>query len=946
MGKNDYLKSRERQIELLVLGIFTFYDIFVLFVGYKKEWNPYLHLTTLLALVYPWVLYIGKYLNYRSRAYTTAYMCMTCLLIYDFQVDNLLDTLTTFIALVVLVGLYGIPNLMKIMAVCYSLMLFYFIFYKQTLIFGGFFANVRNILQICSVYLVVYVIHYMVKRNLENKNSMMEMIEALQHSERVKDDFLANVSHEIRTPVNTIHGISEIMLNKDIPEHLHEDLFNIQTAGKNLMAVVSDILDFSELQNGEFELMEENYYISSTIYDVINLSVAKKNEKRLQFIVDCDATMPSILIGDEQKLRRVLLSVVDNAIKFTNEGCVRIQIGYRKEEYGINLIISVKDSGIGMTEDTLEKVFESFTQMDMSRKRNIGGVGLGLAISKTIVHKMGGFLTAQSQLGKGTEVQFVIPQRVYDETPIATIENKENLNVAAYIDMEQFEIPAIRDEYARNITHMIEQLNVKCHMCRNLAELKRRDKAERFTHVFISLLEYLEDPEYFDALAKQTNVNIIIDDYDDMKVRNKDLNRVYKPFFILSIVSALNNTDIKKGGINIEIAPETVDISGLHVLIVDDNKMNIRVLEGLLEEYNLQTSYALSGKEALSMIESKEYDLVFMDHMMPEMDGVETFHRIRKKRDDYFKNVPIIALTANAIAGAREMFMKEGFNDFVSKPVESSVLLRVLKKHLLINRPKERVNKESARAFADKIARKTVEQELRLPIVEPKKESESVEEKLVVGDLDVQKGLTYCGNVKNYIMILQNHKETGRENMEHIQALYENENWNNYTISVHGAKSSMMSIGAVELSVLAKDLEMAGRRMDVSYIKANHEAMMKEYERVITILEECPLLAAETSVKSAKANEGVSTMKGEPSDVVTKPELDNEKLKEHLKNLEDAAYGFDGEKMLAVLDEIAQYSYNGRNLDEITQKVMKKVGMSDYFSAYETVEKEIQKLDK
>jgi len=920
MGKKDYLISREKQIELLVLIIYTIYSFFVIYCAYKEHWNPYVQIVILGVLIYPWILFVGRYFSFRSRAYTTAIMCMICLVIYDIHMEYLLDSLTTFIALTILVGLYGIPEIVRLMAWAYSFLLCYYIFIRKNLGFGGdIIDNMRAGLLITTVYVAVFITYYMVKRYEDNKNSMLEMIDALQHSERVKDDFLANVSHEIRTPVNTICGISEILLSNEVPEHLHEDLLGIQIAGKNLISVVSDILDFSELQNEEFDVIEENYHISSTIYDVINLSMAKMGDKKLQFIVDCDANLPSVLMGDEQKIRRVIMNIVDNAIKFTKEGCVRVRVTYRKEEYGINLIVSVKDTGIGMSEENLEMVFEEFTQMDMSRSRSIGGVGLGLAISKAIVHKMGGFFTAKSQLGKGTEVQFVIPQKVYDDTAIAQIEEIDKVNAIVYINMEQFVLSAIRDEYAANIHHMMNQLGIKCHLCRNLAELKRREKQENFSHFFISLREYLEDPQYFDILAKYNNVSIIIDTYDDIKIRNRDLNRIYKPFFVLSIVAVLNSKKEERGRLVVENETRTIDVTDAHALIVDDNRMNIRVVEGLLSEYKMKTSYALSGKEALQMVKTKEYDLIFMDHMMPEMDGVECFHLIRSMDDDYFKNIPIIALTANAIAGAREMFMKEGFNDFIAKPVESSVLLRTLKRHIQFREEEKQQEKEVVSTeLEEKLEEKTGQNAMKTGL------------QSLSTLLDIGKGTMYCGNEKNYIQILGSHRESGRENMAELQALYDVADWKNYTVSVHGTKSSMMSIGAVTLSELAKELELAGKRDDISYITEHHEGMMQEYDKVISLLEESSLFAA----------------KEEKQDVSSRTEITEEEFVALLTKLEDGAYSLDSDAMVHTLEQLENCIYKGEILETMVKSVMKKVAMSDFFSAYETVVKTKEKCDK
>lgn len=755
---------------------------------------------------------------------------------------------------------------------------------------------------------------------------MLEMIDALRKSEREKDDFLANVSHEIRTPINTICGISEIMLKNEVPADMKDDVLNIQSAGRNLMAVVGDILDYSELQEGEFELVEEKYYVSSTIYDVINMSMAKKSEKNLELVVNCDTNIPSILIGDEQKIRRIIMNLVNNAIEFTNEGCVSIHFGFRKEEYGINLIVTVKDSGIGMTKESVENLFKKFSQVDMGRTRKKGGVGLGLAIAQAIVNKMGGFISVKSELGKGSEFQFVIPQKVYDEKPIVELSNKAKVNAAVYINMEQFTHTAIRDEYSDTMRRTIEQLGVKCHICRNLPELKRWDKREHFGQVFISLMEYQEDPVYFDHLAKRTKVNIIIDHYDDTKVQNKMISKIYKPFFVLSIVSALENNLKEKETKHVEVENHQLYAPDAHVLVIDDNQMNIRVVEGLMRTYGVQVSYALSGQEGIDMLSTREYDLVFLDHMMPGMDGIETFQHIRRKSDPYFKEIPIIALTANAIAGAREMFMKEGFTDFLSKPVESSVLQRTLKRHLPIEKQKSIHEKaETERKQA------TVELDIKEAVAKKEaQKAEKSEETFAIGDLDVAKGITYCGNKENYLMILESHRNGAAELMSQLKELFETEDWKNYTIVVHGIKSSMMSIGAVNLSEMAKGLEFAGKGEDYDYIRSNHEPMTKEFNRVMKLLETCPYLP-KMQVEEA---------------VLDKVGITEAEFAEKLIDLENATYEFDGSKMQPILDALSQYVYGGKDLEKELQPVYKKVEMYDFMSAYELVVKIKEKLEK
>jgi len=920
MGKNDYQKSYSRQMESIIISICAIYSFTELILGYRNGWNPIGQIAVLCSILVSWIFFFGKYKSYEIRAYITVTMSQITILVYAIEIGSFYSVLSVFISLCILLGLYGIPKAMIIPVINYTIMLLYFIFVNKSLVWGTYSSDLGMITRILQGYLVMFVIVFLVHRYQKSEESMLEMIHALKKSEREKDDFLANVSHEIRTPINTICGISEIMLKNGVPTEMQEDVLNIQSAGRNLVSVIGDILDYSELQEGEFELVEENYYISSTIYDVINMSMAKKSEKNIEFIVDCDATMPSVLIGDEQKVRRVIMNLVNNAIEFTTEGCVCLQIGYRKEEYGINLIVSIRDTGIGMSKEDIEKLFNKFSQVDMGRSREKGGVGLGLAIAQAIINKMGGFISVKSVLGKGSEFRFVVPQKVYDDKPLVEVPNASAIKAAVYINMEQFDMSEIRDEYAASIKHILEQTNVDCHICRNLAELKRWEKREEYTHVFISYMEYMEDPAYFDSLAKRVRLNLIIDHYDDIKVHNKLIGRIYKPFSILGIVSALKE-NVENGNI-VDIENHQLYAPDARILVIDDNRMNIRVVEGLMREYGVQVTSALSGADGIKLLESNNFDFVFLDHMMPEMDGVETLHNIRRKNDPYFKSIPIVALTANAIAGTREMLLREGFDDFVAKPVENSVLQRTLKKYI----PREKqISIDEAKKIKALDEKKAISEQNKK--VEAKKQRAA--DVLEIGDLDISKGIMYCGNEDNYLEILVSQRDSGQEIMEEIQNLYDREDWKNYTIAVHGIKSSMMSIGAVNLSEMAKSLEFAGKAEKYDVIRTEHDGMIKEFCRVMKILEECEYLGP----------------KEVEEEVVAKEAIASEVFASKLSEMENAMYELDGAKMEGILDELGNYSYGGKDLQKELQSVYKKIEMSDLMAAYAAVEKVKAKLD-
>lgn len=937
-------KGPQRNIERMVLLFFTIYNISILNISAGMKWEMWVFVFILASLLASWIVFAGQYKDYHFRALFVTIMMQITMCLYAMNVKRLYDMLPVLAAFVVLVGLYGIPDLMSAF---YGSVLFVF-FYHMVIAHRIPYHSVEELwqvcFQLCNMLVIVFLVHFWLKKREEVSTRSMKIIEDLKEAQRSKDDFLANVSHEIRTPINTICGMSEVVLQEKNFEKIRENVHYIQTAGRNLMSVVSDILDFSELQSGKLEKEEEAYNITSTINDIINMTLAKMKDKRTELIVDCDATLPCGLFGDEKKIRRVIMNLLDNAVKFTEEGGVIFGITYRKEAYGINLIITVKDTGIGMKEESLEKLFYSFSQVDTKRNRQKGGMGLGLAISRAIVQLLGGVITVKSKLGKGTIVKCVIPQKVLDGNPIVALKQKEELNIGIYADLEQFTMTEIRDEYTNNIRYMIEQMQVRSHVCRNLSELKRRNEYEHFTHIFISIEEYAEEPAYFDELALHTKVIVILDRSDEKKLTNPNLLHIYKPFYILPIVFLLNGDMTNGDDICFNkkakmIAPQA------HILVVDDNLMNLKVMEGVLEKFRIKVSTALSGKEALDKIEDKIYDLVFMDHMMPEMDGIETLHHIRKKAGSYYKAVPIVALTANAIAGAREMFLSEGFMDFLEKPVEISVLQRVLIRNLpknkvyLIEESSEEQEEEwkkepkESRKEEPKEERNEKQEERKMVESEAKTKTEDAneEEKLVIGDLDVETGLLYCGGKTAYLEVLKLCRDTMQENQRMTEELYAQENWKEYIITVHGIKSSMLSIGALKLSELAKGLELSGKAGNFDYIRENHSIMMAEYERVGNILLEHPLFGTKNEVQEKEQE---------------LPVLEEAVFRKKCEELEKYMYELNEEGMLAVLTELQKYQYCKTALQKPLETIVRKVKMSDYMSAVEKTVKLKEELEK
>jgi len=918
-------QGNQKKIEGFLLVMYTIYTAGIIISAARPSLENWIDFTLIGILASCWILFICKYKNYKFRATYTSFMMQISLILYAFYERELRMALPVYIVFVVMVGLYGIAENIVMTVITTGIIFGYHIMVIQTIPL----TNLRDVVsffqRISNVLFVEFLVYVWTKRNYEGSKQLLDVIEELERVESMKDDFVANVSHEIRTPINTICGMNEVLLHEELSEDVREKVMAMQNAGRNLMGVVSDILDFSELQSGEIELEEEAYNISSTINDVINMAVAYKKEKEIELIVDCDPNIPCGLIGDEKKLRRIILKLLSNAIKFTESGCVALQIGFRKETYGVNLVITIRDTGIGIREESLENLFTSFHQVDASRNRQEGGLGLGLAISQALVQKMGGAITVKSKWGKGTTVRVAVPQKVLDEKPIVALQNKVAVNVATYIDMEQFEMLEISDEYSRMILNMAKKLRGRCQVCRSFAELQRRFEKEHFSHVFISNVEYKENASYFDDLAKKTRLIVVLDQKNEKDVPNSQIAKIYKPFYILTIASILNS-EKKESLPVVQQKRVKLDTRNAHVLVVDDNLMNIRVVEEMLSTYNIKVTKADSGEEALEKIVEKKYDFVFMDYMMPEMDGVETLHRIRQKNGEYYQTVPIIALTANTVAGTREQLLREGFNDFLEKPMERSVLERVLRRNLPIEKIFEQViDTEEEKAKKALLPKKEVVETV-----------EDWEQFLIQKGLDVKKAIRYCNGQEAYLKILRGYCKEVETILKQLEAQYKENDWKNYTIVVHGLKSSMYSVGATAVADMAKKLELAGKNSDVTYIMTYHTELIMECRKLFAEIKQCKAVYREEENKSrvveVKVKEKLSK---EPLKKENLQEISEEELLLILESVESAMYNLDEDKMKTLLGKLKNCSYQGRVMEDVISNALHKIEMSDYMTAVE-----------
>lgn len=535
---------------------------------------------------------------------------------------------------------------------------------------------------------------------------------------RAKSEFLANMSHEIRTPLNAVLGMNEMIL-RETPDDspIRTYAWNVKSASETLLSLINDILDFSKIESGKMEIVETPYSLSSVLNDIFNMMRFKAEQKNLEFLIDVDETVPDALFGDEVRIRQVIVNILNNAVKYTPEGSVTFRVGWKQmPDGGAQMSFSSVDTGIGIKEEDMGKLFSQFQRLDLKKNRTVEGTGLGLSITLNLVKMMGGELKVESVYGKGSTFTIILPQKVED-------------------------YEAIGDFRARTEAFMQQQ-------------------------------------------------------------------KTYQESFI---------------------APDAT------ILVVDDSEMNLFVVENLLKKTKIKVVRSMSGADCLEKIVENHYDIIFLDHMMPDMDGIETLERAKALTDSKCADVPIIALTANAISGVREMFISKGFTDYLSKPVDSKALERMLQKYL----PPEKI------LHADDDEKTTDETQSAPDETAAQNEAGEAQPQTAAPEyIDTELGMQYSGGMEEmYRTFIAMFCQRREETQQKLNDAFADENWADYTTFIHALKSTSLSMGGKILSEEAKALEMAGhayldgpedeKEKNLRYIRDNHEKTMRLYDAFV-----------------------------------------------------------------------------------------------------------------
>ena len=812
MDKNDdelFISSH-----LMMLLTYTIFSVILVAEIFVMDWEKWMTFLILGGVLLSWYIYFSNIGSGRMRLWVCSLLMMATFFYYGTHDTSTFDLAVVICVVMFLYTMTGIHSLVTLCQFTYYITMAYEII---NLAAGGMkfdsLTLTRTLLHVAVVTMTAWISRTIINKWQEVLGRSKEEITKLNESTGRLNDFIANVSHEIRTPINTILGLCNIEISKETDRDRKNDLVAIEEAGKRIGEQISNILDFSEIDRNDVAVNYEDYMLSSVFNDLVS-EIEPHRKKNIELIIDVEPSIPSVMNTDVDKLKKILWHLIINGIKFTNEGGVYVHVSSVSQVYGINLIIEVKDTGIGMDEHQLEMIYDDFYKADSGRDRTTGGLGLGMMIVHGFVKSLGGFMIIESSTGEGTSVRVSIPNRIIVPNPCMSVKDRESISLGAYLHFEKYSNPHVREFYDSMVRNIVTGLKVSMHRVDNLGSLRALVDNKKLTHLFAGPEEYNSAVEYMESLASDVLVTVVANPEELNRPTASKVRVMPKPFYCFPVVGILNSKpgdDVFEEG--------AVSFTGARALIVDDEPMNLIVSSGMLRRYGMIVTTCESGQEAIDLCRQNEYDVIFMDHMMPVMDGVEAMRRIRSEQTRSKIITPVIAFTANAVSSAREMFRQAGFDGFVAKPVDMVELERVLKRVLppaLVVANSNQPPKEDYSGIAP----------------------DDIFDRLKAIGVDTDTGMYYSQNDAEFYKTLLNQyvqeSTAKKKTMEESLALG---NLGDYAIQVHSIKSTSKMIGEMNLSEMAKELEEAAKRGDRAFVDKSHDAMLAVYERLLDAID-------------------------------------------------------------------------------------------------------------
>jgi signal transduction histidine kinase/CheY-like chemotaxis protein len=637
-----------------------------------------------------------------------------------------------------------------------------------------------------------------------------------ENTVRAKNAALANASRQIRASVHAILGAVEFCLNSGIGGGLGAEVERIRRVGARLTETVDDILDFSKIESDRLEIVPVEYSLETLVGDIVSAVQIRCIGKRLHFVTSMDGSLPSTLYGDEKRIRQILSNLLGNAVKFTESGEICLKVFERGEKErsteavfddrrGVALCFEVSDTGKGIRTEDINRIFNKFEEVRDAKSD--GGTGLGLAIARSLCRLMDGDIECKSVYGQGSVFTAFVFQEIRDTSPCVSVSDTKNKRVL---------ICENRPSYVDAFEYTVRRVGIDCATARSGRELPLVLKNNPFDYALIAAPLFDEMYAVLKNLAPWI-ITVCLSDYDDdtpssLYAREETLlsGRTLPLPLLPGAVGGLLNDSLDSPELSPGVFKIRFTVPDARFLVVDDIETNLRAAEGFLAAYKARIDVCMSGAEAAELVMRNSYDIVFMDHMMPGMDGIETAHLIRERerneadRDGGAKPVPIVALTANAMPGMREMFLENGFNDFLSKPIDGAKLNAVIEAFV--------ESEKWETPWADDAAAAAEESLPDISGVSAKR-GVAMTGGTLAGYLRVLE--VFCKDAEERLALLRTLIGLTRD-AEHGHAAFD---LNLYITQVHALKSASVSIGAESLSVEAARLEASGKSGDMTYIR-------------------------------------------------------------------------------------------------------------------------------
>ncbi len=512
-------EGKQTSIHLLLATIVTVVGTILILITLVIPWEFWMIPIILVGNSLVWFLHVGRLGSEQFYQNLCTGLLMVGFFFFGVHSNSLFDIPAVACMMILVFSMFDKKRLLFMTAVLYVVELMY-----HWLVLGTITPDmkdtevVRLVLGVCVTVGAISIARYRINRRLETRRDFDKTLRELETAGRQNAVFLSNVSHELRTPINMVIGISEVVLEKEKSPEIKKDMLSVQLAGKRMSTLINNMLDYTEIVEGTLTPSMHEYMITSVLNDVITMSVMQGGSSPLEMVFDIDPKVPAVMMGDSEKITHVLKIIVENSIKFTEEGGINVCVGCRKESYGVNLTIDIYDTGIGMTDSQMNQMFDDFYQADTGSSRLASGLGLGIPIARGLLHAMGGFIHFESKDRQGLETHIAIPQVVVDDSPAVSLDNPEKLCIACYFRPERFSCDEVRGYYDKLIYHLVDGLGIEGYQAHNFEGLLKLLDTHPLTHVFIAQTEYEGNMDYYEGLSQKLRVGVIVDrDYESKK---------------------------------------------------------------------------------------------------------------------------------------------------------------------------------------------------------------------------------------------------------------------------------------------------------------------------------------------------------------------------------------------------------------------------------------------